>query len=321
MVIHRSVQKISVIIPLYNRARYICRAIESVLFQTWQDFEIIVVDDGSTDDGGNRVLEIHDERINLIVQNNRGVSAARNRGINSASNSIVAFLDADDEWGPLFLETILKLASDYPQAGAFATSYTIVDQEGNSRQPKVSGPVKPKDWEGILNNYYQLIFNEHPFNSSSISVKKEVFNEIGYFAEGKKMGEDLDMWLRIAISYPIAFSNSALSIYHQEADGRACKTYFYPGDVPLAKTAMAALDQESIPVEFQQDLLEMVARQQLFAVQHRLKVNDKHSAKSILGSIKYTKQFRRHWYWWRFWTLMPHNIFMASRKLIEKYRH
>ncbi|NLB79493.1 MAG: glycosyltransferase family 2 protein, partial [Clostridiaceae bacterium] len=115
--------KVSVVIPLYNKAPYIMRSLRSVLAQSYQNFEIVVVDDGSTDGGGDIVLSVGDPCIRLIRQENGGVSAARNRGIQEAKADLIAFLDADDEWKPSFLELILDMYSNYPDAGLYGTCY------------------------------------------------------------------------------------------------------------------------------------------------------------------------------------------------------
>ncbi len=107
--------EVSVVIPLYNKGLYIARALNSVLAQTFQDFEVILVDDGSTDDGAEVIGGVDDPRIQLIQQENLGVSAARNRGIEAARAELVAFLDADDEWLPCFLSKIIDLSDKYPE--------------------------------------------------------------------------------------------------------------------------------------------------------------------------------------------------------------
>ena len=111
---------VSVVIPLYNKADTITRAIQSVLKQTISEWELIVVDNGSTDDGGRHVEAIKDSRIRLIRQENKGVSMARNRGVEEATCDYIAFLDADDEWKPLFLEQSLSLQKEYPECDLYA---------------------------------------------------------------------------------------------------------------------------------------------------------------------------------------------------------
>jgi len=113
----------SIVIPLYNKEATIARAIQSVLNQTVQDFEIVIVNDGSTDKGPDIVSAIKDSRIRLIHQENQGVSAARNKGIAEAKYDLIAFLDADDEWHPQFIEEILNLKSKYPMCDVYATNY------------------------------------------------------------------------------------------------------------------------------------------------------------------------------------------------------
>ncbi len=118
----------SVVIPLYNKSQYINRALNSVLFQSIQDFEIVVIDDGSVDGGGDLVRKYADQRIRLIRQENQGASAARNNGYRVTRSEFVAFLDADDEWKPGFLEKIKELVEKFPNCGAFGTSFEIIDK-------------------------------------------------------------------------------------------------------------------------------------------------------------------------------------------------
>ena len=125
--------KVSIVIPLYEKAAYIQRAIESVLAQTHQNFELIVIDDGSTDGGGNIVRRFTDPRIRMIVQKNTGKCVARNRAIKQASSDLVAFLDADDEWLPDFLETVLALWEKFPEAGTWGTAYSEIRPKGQLR--------------------------------------------------------------------------------------------------------------------------------------------------------------------------------------------
>ena len=138
---------VSVIIPTYNREALVCRAIQSVLNQSYQNFEIIVVDDGSTDNSANIVRAINDDRIRLFSQKNCGVSAARNKGIELAVSDLIAFLDSDDQWTPKFIETVLKLKDKFPQAGAYVTAYQICDIDGRIHTSEFKA-IPPAPWEG-----------------------------------------------------------------------------------------------------------------------------------------------------------------------------
>lgn len=208
---------VSAVIPLYNKAPYIRRAVESVLRQSVSDFELIVVDDGSTDGGAEVVEGIHDPRTRLVGQANAGVSTARNHGIAEARADLIAFLDADDEWLPEHLATILTLAEKHPECGAYATAYEVVDVQHRRRIPKYKGIPRPP-WEGIIPNY----FRSSPVWTSAVAVPKRIFDSVGLFPVGVHCGEDLDMWCRIALKYPVAYSTQVGAVYHREAENRAC---------------------------------------------------------------------------------------------------
>ena len=143
---------VSVIIPLYNGAAYIERSIRSVLNQTFQEFEIIVVDDGSTDDGSQRVATFNLPSIRLVRQPNGGVSTARNTGIREARYGLVAFLDADDEWMPDHLETIIRLYHTFPQCGVFGTSYYFLREGEKPRLPIIPERFHFTGEDGLSDN-------------------------------------------------------------------------------------------------------------------------------------------------------------------------
>ena len=144
--------KISVVIPLYNKEKQIAHTLQSVLNQTFQDFEIVIVDDGSTDGSVAEVEKFSDSRIRLIHQKNAGVSAARNRGIEAAKGDLIAFLDADDVWMPEYLATQYHLSQKYPDCNVFACNYEFRDTEGKVT-PTIIRKLPFTREDGILSNY------------------------------------------------------------------------------------------------------------------------------------------------------------------------
>ena len=205
---------ISVIIPLYNKEAGIATALRSVLAQTYQDFEVIIVDDGSTDGSVAVVATFDDPRIKLIHQQNAGVSAARNRGIEEAKGEYVAFLDADDEWMPEYLETQQNLTIIYPQCDIFATNYEFHNEDKLVTFPCIKRLLIHKD-DGVLENYFEVAsFSSPPLWTSAILVRKNKIQEIGYFPVGVTLGEDLLTWARLACKYSIAYTKKPLAIYN-----------------------------------------------------------------------------------------------------------
>ncbi|MEK7754583.1 MAG: glycosyltransferase family 2 protein [Planctomycetota bacterium] len=203
---------VSVIVPLYNKAPWVGRAIRSVLAQTHQEFEIVVVDDGSTDGGAEIVAAIGDPRIRLFRQRNSGVSEARNRGIAEARFPLVAFLDADDEWLPEFVETIMALRAKYPFCRVFATSYVRRGDTGTDLSPIFRGI--PDNWEGILARYFEVASrSDPPLWSSAVAVARSALVEVGGFVPRVALGEDLLTWARLAARFDIAYSAQRLAIF------------------------------------------------------------------------------------------------------------
>lgn len=227
---------ISIIIPLYNKRNAITRTIQSVLAQTFQDFELIVVDDGSTDDSYSVVSKVNDERIRLIHKENGGVSSARNVGIRAAKYPFVALLDGDDYWDSTFLEEQLTLIEDFPKAGIWGVNYAFV--KGDRCEPCYQG--MGEGFRGYVEGYFATSHNDL-FCSSSVVISKDVFEKVGYFDERIASSEDLDMWYRIILHYPVVFYDKVLAYYNQNAENRVA----YDTDVrfPLTKDIKYYIDK------------------------------------------------------------------------------
>lgn len=213
-------ERVSVVIPLYNKARHIRRAVDSVLAQGHDAFELIVVDDGSTDGGGDLVHEYTDPRVRLVSQVNAGVSAARNRGLSEAREELVAFLDADDEWHPEFLEKVLGLRARYPHAGIYATGYRY-SLGGVLRSPTYLG-IRESGPGGLLDDYFFSATGPPPVSSSAVMIPKEILAQVGGFPVGIARGEDLATWIKIALRHRVAWSPFPAALYHLGSDNRAC---------------------------------------------------------------------------------------------------
>ncbi|MFC1828175.1 glycosyltransferase family 2 protein [Thermodesulfobacteriota bacterium] len=209
---------VTVVMPLYNKGAEVGRAIESVLGQTISDFELIVVNDGSTDNSLEIVRSINDSRIKIIDQENAGVSVARNRGIKEAKSDLIAFLDADDEWRPSFLETIFHLKEKFPTCKVFATNYMYREVNGAKRLPIIRGlPSHP--WEGVFDDYFNVASkSDPPLWTSALAVTKEAVSSVGLFPVGVTSGEDLLTWAKLALKYKIAYTTKACTIFYMPTD-------------------------------------------------------------------------------------------------------
>ncbi len=270
--------RFSVIIPLYNKAPYIRKALESVLAQTYTDYELIIVDDGSTDGSFTIAKQFIDERLKikgtedevmrllgdkakgtengeadiqastpytlhstptdasrlspltsnltsdsvpasrlsplafrlrLLKQPNQGVSAARNNGVAQSHGDYLAFLDADDWWEPTYLERMAQLIEDYPDAGLYACNY-IYYKPGKTH---VALNI-PTGYINYPKAYYES--NAMPVWTGAAMIPRYVYEEMGGFPLGIKLGEDFLLWAKISLCYPVAFLNEPLAWYNND---------------------------------------------------------------------------------------------------------
>jgi glycosyltransferase involved in cell wall biosynthesis len=214
---------ITVVIPLYNKKSHIVETVKAVLAQTFPPYEIIVVNDGSTDGGEQALAECNFPNVQIINKRNAGVSAARNTGIEASRTEFVALLDADDQWRPHFLEEIYFLSRDFPEAGVYSTAYQYKKSQDSFSNPRLSAkhcPTRP----GLLTQFFAMMADgDLPLTMSSIVIRHTLFDRIGGFPVGETMGEDQDFLFRAALAKPIAYSPKVLALYILNSDNRACE--------------------------------------------------------------------------------------------------
>jgi len=210
----------SVVVPLYNKRATVVRTLDSVFGQTFGDFELIVVDDGSTD-GGDALVEAHydDPRLRVHRQANAGPAAARNQGLALSRGAYVTFLDADDTWRPEYLQTAVEVFTGHPECGAFTSSFTV-------------GPERADRWQalvpyGFTEGLYRLTPEtprEHlrhcvnAFNATTSAYRREVVEGLGGFftQERSTLGEDVYLWVQVLLHHPIYRHMGPLAHYHTE---------------------------------------------------------------------------------------------------------
>ena len=219
--------RFSIIVPLYNKAPYVKKALESICAQSYRDFECIVVDDGSTDgsmdvirdfvqnDGMSRLrlnepLSLNDGRLTIISQPNTGVAAARNNGVAKSHGEYVCFLDADDWWEPNFLEEMDWLIKEYPDAGLYAMNFVYY-------KPRKTH-VEHKNIKTGYVNYPEVYAQtgSMPVWTGAACMPRKVFDEMGGFPKGIKLGEDFLLWAKTALHYKVVFCEKPLSYYNND---------------------------------------------------------------------------------------------------------
>jgi glycosyltransferase involved in cell wall biosynthesis len=210
----------SIVIPLYNKAHTIVNTLQSVLEQSFEAFEVIIVDDGSTDDGVQIIQnQFNDRRIRLVQQSNQGVSAARNNGVAAAIHEHIAFLDGDDELLPTYLETMKTAVESYPEAGMYCCAGIIRENDGTEHL-RYSNKFK---------HPFQVIdYFENPYffsTSSSTIIKKSSFEKTDGFPVGMKINEDIVFFCSLALVATVVYCSVPLSVYVRGVEGQATSVH------------------------------------------------------------------------------------------------
>ena len=308
--------KFSVIIPLYNKAPYVKKALETVCAQTYRDYEIIVINDGSTDNSAilaeeylNRVEGIS---YKILSQQNAGVSAARNNGVAQSHGDYIAFLDADDWWEPTYLEKMAQLIEDYPEAGLYASNY-IYYKPGKTH-------VAVNNIETGYFNYPKVYYEikAMPVWTGAALIPKKIFVEYAGFREQLWMAEDFDLWIRIAIKYKVAFLNEPLAYYNQvvELKWRAIGKLYSPIRQFAFDCDYLILDQkDDVAIKKVVDMVKIVCLKQYYISMkyHRL-------AKNELLKIdmnEYKNESFASYFWQPIWCLRVKSIIFECYKIIK----
>jgi len=319
----------SVIIPLYNKAAYIDKAIKSVLSQTFQEFELIVVDDGSTDNplppkGGSaaerlgklgfltpQILLPHlgfGGAVRIVEQQNQGVSTARNNGVKLAKYDYIAFLDADDTWEPTYLAEMKKLIEAFPEAGIYGSSYFIV-KNGKKRSAPIG--VEQNFDRGLIN--YCQVYSKTlcmPLWTGATIIRKSIFDVENGFNPRLKLGEDFDLWIRVAMKYSVAFLNTPLANYNQDVEltNRAIGEKLYKPEEHMLFTDYGELNKD---VDFRY-LYERLALYGLLP--YYLAEKNKVEVESILSRINWQQHELKYRLYYQ---VLPKGIVRACFQLLK----
>lgn len=251
----------SVIIPLYNKAPFVEEAVASVLAQRHQELEIIVVDDGSSDDGPDRVRAMRDARIRLVTQPNAGVSCARNRGIALATGELVCFLDADDWYQPDYLRTIVAMARRFPDVACFATGYRRVRAHGDMASPAEAGDAHV---EYITDSFAHRRRFGAVFCTNSVAVRRSLLATLQpCFPPGESMGEDLDLWFRIGQRSPLVFVPAQLTAYRLGLQESLTATHVVRDLLPSWSRLEERALHGNMPEAFRTSALRLVAHERI----------------------------------------------------------
>lgn len=215
--------RFDVVVPVYNKAHSVLRAVESVLSQSYGEFSLYVVDDGSVDDGLVLLNSIEDNRLTILRQENFGVSVARNNGVSAGCSQYVCFLDADDEWDNNFLQRIASLISDYPEATMYSTGHRV-NEDGVFREI-TSGSTR----RGYVSDFYSQSRELELVNSSKVVLRRDVLERIGGFPPGVKVGEDLYVWILAAFGRKVAYDSAvAVTVFREFNEGRRERSKLVP---------------------------------------------------------------------------------------------
>ncbi|MFN3530272.1 MAG: glycosyltransferase family 2 protein [Bacteroidia bacterium] len=285
--------RFSVIIPLFNKEASIERTLKSLQNQRLKPFEVLVVDNGSTDQGPELVRKFVMAGLQLLQQPVKGVSAARNLGIEKAKGEYLCFLDADDSWEPDFLSRIAQLIAEFPDCGWYATNYVF--RHGQVDRSPLHPGLENFSY-GKLSSYFDLVSRGDMLaTASSVCIPAQVFESVVAFPLGETIGEDQDVWARIALKYPVALYNQALAVYYQDAPNMATQQATL-GTVWPFILRLYALGEEASPT-VKQSLYNYLARQLVGQASQLVVAGRFREARKLLAHELAKREGRRYYYW------------------------
>lgn len=306
--------RFSIIIPLYNKAPYVEKAIQSVLTQTYEEFELIVIDDGSNDGSLEKIQKFKSAKVQIVSQENQGVSITRNNGVKLAKYDYIAFLDADDWWESTFLQEMKKVIEKYPNAGIYGSNYYKV--KNNKFIPAKIG-VEDSFESGVI-NYFRVYSTTlwMPLTSISVVIPKEVFVYENGFNSSLKLGEDFDLWIRIAQKYPVVFINKLLAYYNQDVDvsKRAVGEKFYKPDEHMLFSDYSTFSNNN-------DFIFLFQRLALYGLlPYYLNKKNTSEVNHILQSIDWKKHEKKYYLYYKIVPRVILNRYLSILKVGSKIK-
>ena len=311
--------KFSVVIPLYNKEASIEKTIQTVLSQTVQDFEIVVVDDGSTDRGAQIVEKMNCGKIRLIRQRNQGVSAARNTGIREAKGEYVCFLDADDLWNRDYLAAVSRLIDEFPEASVYCSAYEVkyIDK---AVVPNWKSVDLEKD--GLVHDFFEMATGSFwVTHSSNTTVKKAELQKMDkLFPVGETCYEDFDFWLRLGSRCKVAFSNQVCASYIRITENNARTTH--SGKIVYSRSYMRTLNEflyhGNLTREQKQWVKEIRDRRMVPFVFSLLLCDKNEKAREELSRWQPDKKYRKYKWGLQFASFLPHPIIRKTQEIRYK---
>ena len=290
--------KFSVLIPLHNKAAYIDCTLQSVLAQDCLDFEVVVIDDGSSDEGPRIVAQCPDPRVRLLRQANAGVAVARNRGIDAARGQWVCFLDADDWLHPSYLSTLAQAQQSHPQADVVAADFV--------RVPDVPGPgAWPPPWPlshepapvELITRLARRWMTGPTLSASSVAVRRSrLLTMQPCFAPGETLGEDLDLWFRLAEQTPIALAHKTLVAYRVEVAGSLSSSHPHERRYPFLDRLRQRVHSGDMSPQQQRDTRWLIAQHELSLAREALLAGRRRQALHWLLQARAALAGRRWWF-------------------------
>ncbi len=292
--------KFSVIIPLYNKAPYVFKAVSSVLSQTYPDFELVIMDDGSKDDSYVIASKVIEGRANCQIhrQENSGVSMARNNAAALSQGDYLCFLDADDWWDENFLTEMSGLIDACPEAGIYGTGYTIVNE--TMHRTRVAPIGVDSGFEKGYINYCQVYAKTlaMPLWTGAVCIPRTVFDEMRGFPKGIKLGEDFLLWIKISLKYRVAFLNKPLAFYNQdvEAENRGVIRKGYDPDTFMT----FHFDQFEEYEKTDWDLKLLLDRLRVYSLlRFRFTNSHKERVDREISKVDFSHVDRKYWYFYK----------------------
>ena len=291
----------SVVIALYNKEKYVRLALQSVLNQTYSNFEIVIVDDGCTDGSVAEVNAIADARIRLIHQANAGVSRARNVGIQHAAGDLVVFLDADDWYDCNYLQALVNMVQRYPEQTFYATGFSyVLDHQPAAWDRPLPDPLPVE----VIDDFYGKRFRSgFFFCTNSVAVKRVDLNRLQpCFPENENMGEDQDLWFRLAEQLTLVYCPLHLAAYRNQVQDSLCATIRSEVLLPVYARLEQRASQHRIGTQSIRSAMLLVADERVSVARYLFTLGRRRDA---LGELMrgYRVLIKKRWWWTLFMCL------------------